>query len=338
MENCPNCFSDKELKAYISSITTNGDCNVCGSKDVPLLNLRELLDFFQELIKNFVRSVRGEPLKNKLQASWSFFVNHDVSNKVLNEVLPHLTTDITSSDDLVDYHADIIDNVKHWGILKEELKWSRRYLPDISRLEDLGWDAYFNTQFELKSTDRLYRARLHNTSGLPPYLNVEMMCPLAHLATGGRANPPGIPYLYLADNSETVLYEIRAAYLDELSLAVFKLKDAVGVVKIVDFTENTSLFQPSKVNETIKSRLLREIISSDLSKPMRRYDSELEYVATQFICEYIRIFTGTNGIRFKSSVHPSGNNFVIFDQTLMECIDVKLKKISRLSLQSTDMP
>ena len=337
MEVCPNCFSDKELKAYISSTTTKGDCNVCGTKDVPLLDIKELIDFFQELVKNFVRSPHGESLKNKLQSSWSFFANHDVSNNILNEVLPVLVTDITNSDDLVEYNSDIIDNIKHWGILKDELKWSRRYIPDISRLEDFGWDAYFNTQFELKSTDRLYRARLHHNGGMPPYPIGEMMCPKAEIATGGRANPPGIPYLYLSDTSDTVLYEVRAAYLDELSLGLFKLKDAIGTTKIVDFTENTSLFQPSKVNETIKSRLLREIISTDLSKPMRRYDSELEYVPTQFICEYIRVFTGATGIRFKSSVHPSGNNLVIFDQTLMECIEVKLKKINHLNLQSIDM-
>ncbi len=136
-----------------------------------LLDLNELFDFFQELIKNFKRSAHGETLKNKLQASWSFFVDHDVSNLILNEVLPHLLTDITSSNDLVDYNSDIIDNIKHWSTLKEELKWSRRYISDISRVVDLGWDAYFNTQFELKSTDRLYRARLHHNSGIPAFPN-----------------------------------------------------------------------------------------------------------------------------------------------------------------------
>lgn len=337
MEICQNCFSDKELKAYISSSPIKGDCAICGSKGVSLLDLKELLDFFQELIDNFKRSAHGEILKNELQGTWGLFANHDISDKILNQVIPLLTTDITTSSDTIVYQPDIIDNVKHWGILKEDLKWSRRYVSDIARLEDLGWDAFFNTQLELKSTDRLYRARLHNTSGIKAYSAAEMMCPPAHVSTGGRANPPGIPYLYLADNPDTVLYEVRAAYLDELSLGTFKLKDAIVSAKIVDFTENTSLFQPSKVTETIKSKLLREIISADLSKPMRRYDSELEYIPTQFICEYIKVFTGTNGIKFKSSVHPSGSNFVIFDQSLMECIDVKLKKISRLRLQSIDI-
>lgn len=333
MEICPNCFSDNELKGFIGSSGKTGDCNICSSKDVLMLDARELLDFFQELIDNFKRSPQGETLKSKISGTWSLFSNHDIANNILNEVLPQLKTEITNAEDFVNFRDDIVDNVKHWSILKEDLKWSKRYIPDISRLEDLGWDAFFNTQFELKSTDLLYRARLHQSSGSPAFQANEMMCPPATIVPGGRANPPGIPYLYLSDTPETVLYEVRAGYLDEVSLGVFKLKDSVASARIVDFTENTSLFQPGKINETIKGRLLRAIISADLSKPMRRYDSELEYVPTQFICEYIKVFTGAMGIRFNSSVNPTGNNFVVFDQSLMECVDVQVKKISRLSLQ-----
>ncbi len=56
----------------------------------------------------------------------------------------------------------------------------------------------------------------------------------------------------------------------------------------------------------------KQKISIDLSKPMRRYDNEIEYIPTQFICEFIKVFTGASGIKFSSSLHPSGNNFVIF--------------------------
>jgi len=181
----------------------------------------------------------------------------------------------------------------------------------------------------------LYRARVHYQSGLPAYLPDKMGCPPPDLASGGRANPSGIPYLYLSDNEATVLYEVRASYLDELSVAIFKLKDKFHSIKIVDFTEDTSLYQPTNVNETIKARFLRDRISSDLSKAMRRYDSEIDYIPTQFICEFIKIFTGAKGIRFTSSLHPSGKNVVIFDQDLMECKSVKRKKISSINLTAS---
>lgn len=337
MEVCSNCFADRELIAYVGSSTNIGDCTMCGSVDVPILDLNELVDFFQELLNNFQISTHGLPLKDELQNTWYLFSNNNISDRILNHIIPRLATSITNANDNVAYQSDITDNISHWKVLKDDLKWSRRYISDINRLEDLGWDAYFNTQLELTTTDLLYRARLHNSSGVPAFSAAEMMCPPPEKTTGGRANPPGIPYLYLADNPDTVLYEVRAAYLDELSVGVFKLKDSIISTKIVDFTENTSIFQPGKITETIKSRLLREMISADLSKPMRRYDSELEYIPTQFICEYIKVFTGANGIRFKSSVHPLGSNYVIFDQNLMECVDVKLKRIVSLSLESRDI-
>lgn len=337
MEVCENCFADKELKGFIYSRKQIGDCEICGSKKVSLINVNELLDFFQELIDNFIKSEKGKSLKSKIQGTWSFFSTHEIASKILNEVLPELTTEILKAEDLVDYTSDIIDNHLHWEVLKDELKWSRRFLSDISYLEDLGWDGFFNTQFELKSEDKLYRARVHHKSGLTAYNKYEMMCPKANIVGGGRANPLGIPYLYLSDNSETVLYEVRASYLDELSVATFNLKIEETSIKIVDFTEDSSLFQPTMVNETIKAHLLREKISRDLSKPMRRYDTEIEYIPTQFICEFIKVYTGASGIRFRSSLHPSGNNIVIFNQDLMECVDVKLEKITTLRLKSNTM-
>jgi len=337
MKVCCNCFADQELKGFIQSSTDIGDCKICDSRDVPLLEITELLDFFQELFDNFQVSDQGKPIKNIIHENWNFFSSINVAVLIIDNILPLLSTDISNSEVNVDYSDDIIENYSYWEFLKEELKWSKRFLHDIEYLEELGWDGYFNTQYELKHSDVLFRARVHHQSGLPVYLSDEMMCPSPSLAGGGRANPLGIPYLYLSDNAETILYEVRAAYLDELSIGTFYLKEEYSSVKIVDFTEETSLFQPSKINETIKARLLRERISIDLSKPMRRYDSEIEYIPTQFICEFIKVFTGASGIRFSSSLHPNGKNIVIFDQNLMICKEVILKRVNSLNLEAIEL-
>ena len=331
---CPNCFADTELKAFISSSVAIGDCSVCRTTGASIVDLQELYDFFQELLDNFSVSATGMPLRELVQSQWSFFTSHGIATTVFNEVIPYLSTPITSSDELVMYIPEISDNYNFWGTLKDDLKWKTRFVFDISRLTDLGWDGYFNTSYQLLHNDRLYRARLHQESGRPPYAINEMMAPPASKTSGGRANPSGIPYLYLSDNQETVLYEIRASYLDEISIGEFTLLPAVGSAKIVDFTEDTALFQPTKVAETIKSRLLRDIISRDLSKPMRRYDSDMEYIPTQFICEFIRIFTGASGIRFRSSLHPAGKNIVIFDQSVMSCNSVVVRNVTSIRLGS----
>lgn len=337
MKVCSNCFSDREIGGFISSIGILGNCKICDSHEIPLIELKELLDFFQELIDNYQKAEDGEPLRSKIQGHWSFFSSHKTATEILNNILPQISTEFLSAEDRVEYTTEISDNYNHWETIKEELKWSKRFFINTEYLEELGWDGFFNTQYELKPEDKMFRARVHHASGLPPIDINKMHCPPREIALGGRANPMGIPYLYLSDNNETVLYEVRASYLDELSIGTFQLKADLKSLRIVDFTEDTSLFQPRMVKETIKARLLRDRISVDLSRPMRRYDSEIEYIPTQFICEFIKVYTGAMGIRFRSSLHPQGKNLVLFDDNTVDCIDVERIKITSLKLRAIEL-
>lgn len=329
---CKNCFSDKELVGFITSLSNFNNCNFCGNKNIECIPIEELFDFFIELLNNFKKTQSGLSLKSKIQGNWSLFSSLDYAYNILNYIINNISTEITSADDLVDFNDDILDNVNYWEKLKSRLVWENRYLTDISYLTDeLGWDGFFGSQFELSKDTKLFRARIHHTSAEAPYSSNEMFCPPKQKATAGRANPLGIPFLYLSDNKETVLYEIRASFLDEISVGTFVLSDiAEPSILISDFTENATIFHPSRVSEKIKSTLLKQKISSDLSKPMRRYDSELEYIPTQFICEFIKVYTGVKGIKFRSSLHTVGNNIVIFDQKNMKCIDVFQAKINKV--------
>ena len=337
MRVCSKCFSDKEIQGYINSFHNKGKCDICNSIDVLSIEVSELLDFFQELIDNFIIVEVGQSLQTKIQDKWIFFASNDIAASILNAILPLLSTDIQNSDEFVDYAQDITANLAHWQDLKEKLKWERRFISDIDYLVELGWDGFFNTQYELKPETELFRARVHHESNLPAYDKSKMKTPEPKYVNGGRANPSGIPFLYLSDNTETVLYEVRASYLDELSIATFKLMANIESIKIVDFTEVTSLFQPNSINSTIKAKLLRDEISRDLSKPMRRYDTEIEYIPTQFICEFIKVFTGASGIRFYSSLDITGKNIVIFDQDIMDCEEVSLRKINNMNLGAINL-
>ncbi|MBW8242504.1 RES family NAD+ phosphorylase [Muricauda oceani] len=337
MKVCPNCFADTELKSLISASTMIGDCTVCNTKEQPIMDIDEFKDFFQELIDNYIPTSEGENIKNKIQGNWSFFSDPQVAERILNFVIPEIDTEISNANSPVEYIEEILNNHGYWETLKNDLKWSNRFLLNIEQLLDLGWDGFFNTQYRLTPETCLFRARVHHQSGNDAYTEKDMYSPKRHFAKGGRANPSGIPYLYLCDNPETVLYEVRASYLDELSIASFQLKSHHEFVNIVDFTEDTPLFRPEMVRETIMAKLLRERISQDLSKPMRRYDSEIEYIPTQFICEFIRVYTGASGIRFASSLHPSGKNIVVFDQSLMDCTVVDLHKVTKFKLKSKEV-
>lgn len=344
---CDCCFIDDEIRGFIETRSIEvGNCDFCGSKEKRIINIDELYDFFQELVSSFQRTndKGGTPLVSLIQNNWSLFYDHSIANKILDSILPKLNTQIYKANQQVDFNPDILENVNYWDILKKSLKWKNRYITDINYLiEDLGWDRLLSNISTINKEEKYYRARLHPDEGKAPYNKTEMFCPPPEKSTAGRANPKGIPFLYLCDNKNTVLYEIRATYLDELSIGTFSLKSSIkDHIAIADFTSRSSVFyqgdnMKSEISNRIKSRLLMDKISRDLSKPIRRYDSDLDYIPTQFICEFIRIFSGVHGIKFKSSLYDKGNNVVLFDQEIMECVSIEKVHVKRVSISTNSM-
>ncbi len=345
---CKNCFSDKELIGLIISQGNIANCNCCGSSDVESIEFDELLDFFKELFENFQVKNNGEgkSLISLIQGNWGFFSDLECANKILNEALNKTDSEITNSEELVDFSDEILENVNYWFILKEQLKWEKRYFTNIQKLtEDLGWDSFFESKTNISNDTYYFRARLHQSPEEEIYPINEMSSPPPKFASAGRANPLGIPFLYLSDNEETVLYEVRGSYLDEVSVAIFTKNedylnpDTNNEVRISDFTEIPTLYHSNSdvVRNKIKSTLLKQLISRDLSKPMRRYDSELDYIPTQFICEFIKTFTNVQGIKFRSSLHNTGSNLVLFNSDTMKCREVKKVRITKVQIKSKEI-
>lgn len=165
------------------------------------------------------------------------------------------------------------------------------------------------------------------------YKKKEMGCPPPELAKAGRANPAGISYLYLSADERTTYYEVRASYLDRLCIGTFKVERDL---KIVDFDTKVSLYFTYTSGEELASaivgKLILDEISCDMSRPMRRFDSEQEYIPTQMICEYCKLIVGADGVSFKSSVYGSGRNYVLFDKDNAKCTKVVNREIKSVSI------
>lgn len=156
------------------------------------------------------------------------------------------------------------------------------------------------------------------------------MKPLPHSATEGRANPKGIPYLYVATDKETAMSEVRPWLGATLSAGQFKIsKD----LRIVDFSvehgsKNTYLFFEEPAEEQ-KLKAVWTDIDNAFSKPMESTDLKSEYAPTQIIAELIKS-KGYDGIAYKSSL-ADGHNIVLFDlgsADLMNCSTYEVEKIA----------
>jgi hypothetical protein len=119
-----------------------------------------------------------------------------------------------------------------------------------------------------------------------------------------------------------------------LSVGTFKV---LHDLNIVDFTYKVDIYgeftrRDSSLKEIVIQTKIMEAISKDLSKPLRRFDSELEYVPTQMICEYCRNIVQADGISFESSLYKGGINYVLFDQDNAECVSVDTHVIRKIDI------
>ena len=240
-----------------------------------------------------------------------------------------------SVTDFVNYTDEICDRVAVWDRLKTSVKEKFRF---FTNMDEFAQYNYLTAGKSLHVGQKLYRSRI-TPVGQKKIKCDKMGCPPKELATAGRANPIGIPYLYLSDSAKTTYFEVRAVYLDKLSVGTFRIEREL---KLIDFVYDVNLFlsyndSNISLKETIIKKKVIEAISFDLSKPLRRYDSEIEYVPTQLICEYCRRIVDSegetaDGITFESSLHKGGRNYVLFDESAAKCIRVDSHEITKIDI------
>jgi len=236
--------------------------------------------------------------------------------------------------------AEYQSYLQAWESVKDEVKTKTRFFCDLGSIADiLGEYDIDNDSLQIFKNDIFYRARVHHQEE-PAFQKEDMGCtkdPI--LATPGRANPRGIRYLYLCSDDKTPFYEVRPYYLDRVDIGNFIINE--NTLKIVDFTEKVNLFKvfydegEDIFKQKVKRRVLFDAFSSDLSKPLRSFDSELEYIPTQYICEYFKD-SGADGIMFKSSVRKTGKNLVLFYPEKAECVDVRPYEVDSITIESRD--
>lgn len=132
-------------------------------------------------------------------------------------------------------------------------------------------------------------------------------------ATHSRMSPPGISYLYLSDDVETAVAEIRPNVGWELWVAQFVLEKPVKVFDCTKVPEIKirRIFDPNYDHERRWAGDFFDRFTNDISQPPTSKDDLLEYVPTQVFAEYLRA-RGFDGLRFRSSQNGRGKNVTLF--------------------------
>lgn len=142
----------------------------------------------------------------------------------------------------------------------------------------------------------------------------ERMKPNREFCGEGRANPRGIPYLYLSNELNTCMAELRPQRGQMLSVADFVTRSDLKVVDCYsverDFGDVELIFSPPTTQEGIRSAIWSHI-NKAFSKPVSLGDSSSDYIPTQVLVEFFRHY-GYDGVCFKSGLGV-GHNYVLFD-------------------------
>ena len=129
--------------------------------------------------------------------------------------------------------------------------------------------------------------------------------------------------LYLTSDEATALREVRASAFDFITVGKFRLLKEIKVVNI----SGLNRISPAVYSSSIES--LAANIAKEIAKPLRRNDSSLEYLPTQFITEFIKS-RGYAGVSYTSTMGTGGTNIAVFDETLFECESVHVVEINSI--------
>lgn len=350
---CDRCFKDREIKEIIKSLKNVGQCPTCGQSRVHRYDTEkdaELIHKFEGLVDVYTPSDelpddynRGDlqSLKYELCYNWDIF-NLD-TDKIYSFLISICKEKYKERPILFDGSVGIIEltneeYIKNNSILKgykwedfvEEIKHRNRFNTDHINEDVLELFCTYVSKIYKEGTT-FFRARISKDE--EGYDAENMGAPPAELATAGRANPEGISYLYLASCIETACHEVRTRGNDIVSIAEFRLKEDIYVVDLTSVDKISAFSELDFTQHAINRKHLRKI-SSEIAKPLLRSGSALDYLPTQYICEYIKNIEKNNkkvyrGIEYKSTLYEGGYNITIFDENLgdesvFECINVDL--------------
>jgi hypothetical protein len=314
---CAGCFVDSFLERRIPEISTQtGSCSFCQVNNTALVEPAALLDYFQSVCSIYTEDdgADAKTLIGWLQEDWQIFSSLDPvrAQTLLGEIL-------NDGEIVRKKHAPrgvpALAAVEKWASFRDEIMWKNRFFfrheLDLDRLKGL-FDSYLATDAS-EFHNLLYRARIQ--SGNAAITLKEMGCPPAAEAKNGRANPMGIPYLYAASTPETAIAETRPHPGDQLSVALFKVTKPLRLLNLMHPRKTIS---PFEVNENELPALRQDLaflchLESELSKPILPRVADIEYLPTQYLCEFIKNCE-YDGVVFKSSI-SSGANVALFDDS-----------------------
>ncbi len=339
MQCCGNCFQDIGLSNKIDeSSSGSGKCPTCKSTNQKLIDVVELRDYFELLVGIYNEDENGKLLVQWFKDDWALFVGGSLedtndANALLAEVLDDGEIIRKKFVPSAQWRTD--RQIK-WEELRTELMHENRFFPqtnfDQKRLQELLNSLIIRVE---QLSCSWFRARI--TKNARTYSNNEMGAPPKKLASSGRANPVGIPYLYIASKLKTALSEVRPHPGEKVCVASLQVDEGL---KIADLRQPRKSISPFLLGDEDELGALREDISfleklgNELTNPVSPSTASIEYIPSQYLCEFIKKI-GFDGVAYRSSM-SSGVNLALFYSDKAQIGEVKVRIIESVTVESSE--
>lgn len=326
MRACASCFN---VQTWVSNASppefSPANCDFGHDYSAQTWPTTAWVDALTRLVSVYEPDDDGELLETRIQDDWAVFtLSEDEVRQFLNSVFED-GHELLQNGVRVRLRrradGEIADHIASWTAFSEEIRSNNRYFPRSVPDRDLLSRVLLETTTRIYTDVDMYRAR---PSGQTPFSTPEMGAPPANLATAGRANPVGIPYLYLAYSVATCVYETRASNHARVCIARFRPAKTLAVLNLADIEPPDFFSIPEvesiddQVSQVELHRYLRAL-SSELSKPVRASDQPTDYIPTQYLCELAKSLE-LDGVLYSSSLDPGGRNIVLFDVASAQCV------------------
>lgn len=362
---CEKCFTDLELSAMIrpgskkgKNDYKKGECPICQSKNVYLYDTKQnniLKDIFDDLLALYVTedklpaefSVNEKKyLCDDLLQNWDIF-NQKLSSADIESIIKNTcgeycenNQDIFSKKVSIPEKTDMsilstngLVKTKNWNDFVNELKTKNRFHTNLINENVLKKYCSF-LEKRYKRGQKFYRGRISkDRSG---FIMSNMGAPPFELAKPGRANAEGIRHLYLASDEKTTIHEVRAGAYDIITVGAFELQRDIVIVDFQQLTRISPFVDEINLLEyALNVEHLRKM-NQEMSRTLRRDDSPLDYIPTQFIADYIKSFLDGHsnplyrGIEYRSTMNKKGYNLVAFYPEDFTCISVKTVSVANM--------
>lgn len=329
-----------------------GNCPTCKSEEQFLYDTESdeyLNGIFDKLILIYSpEKDEGKFIKNELLESWDIFaeIEPDHVYEIIKNISKELYFDSPElfEDKVINTHLHDFEYLKHnsmlqgksWHSFVQSLKHENRFHTKDFNTEILEvFCTYIRKVY--KVGQKFYRGRISPKIGYQP---CDMSAPPIPLTLDGRANSTGIRRLYLSNDLVTTLYEVRAGAFDFVTVGEFVLKKDIVVVDLEIINKISPFIDGLDCAQYYVNKELLNRINTEMGRPLRRGDSNLDYLPTQYITDFIQSLMKDDGheysgVEYKSAMNAKGFNLAIFDPDLFECIETHVYQIDDLLYETT---